>query len=109
MAYQCIPPVSSENAKFLGETSRQSDFPDYGPLISLVMVCVGNDAETDTKKRKLAVILNQLRIEAEIVAIDWSNIIDSRYPPELRANYLHMDTPMLPDEYVKGMLNISGI
>lgn len=50
-------------------------------------------------------ILNQLRIEAEIVAIDWSNIIDSRYPPELRANYLHMDTPMLPDEYVKGRLS----
>lgn len=37
------------------------------------------------------------------MAIDWSNIIDSRYPPELRANYLHMDTPMLPDEYVKDL------
>jgi len=57
--------------------------------------------ETDTKKRKLAVILNQLRIDAEIVAINWSKIVDNRYPASLRSQ-AQLDTPVLPSEYIQG-------
>lgn len=67
-----------------------------------MLLILGNDIETETKKRKLAVILNQLRIEAEIVAIDWSNIIDTRYPANLRTSIQRSETPLLPEEYIKG-------
>ena len=46
-------------------------------------------------------ILNQLRIDAEIIAINWSNVVDQHYPSSLRCQTA-IDTPSLPDNYITG-------
>lgn len=61
--------------------------------------------DAETKKKKLATILDQLRIKAEIIPICWSKVVDTHYPIKYRNTTL-LDTPILPEQYIMGRLCI---